>query len=59
MTDLREIVDKTCNKYADRKFIYWEDSETKETTVITFSDYKKQTNKVANILLSIIMNQVY
>lgn len=50
MTDLREIVDKTCDKYADRKFIYWEDSETKETTVITFSDYKKKTNKVANML---------
>lgn len=50
MTNLGEIVDKTCDKYTDRKFLYWEDPETKETITVTFSDYKKKTNKTANMV---------
>ena len=53
MTNLGEIVDKTCDRFKDRKFLYWENPNTKETTVITFTDYKKLTNKVANMIYNL------
>ena len=53
MTNLREIIDNTCDRYSDRKFLFWEDPDTKDTTVITFSDYKKSTNKIAHMLFNL------
>ena len=50
LTNLGQIITSTSKNYGNRKFIYWEDPLTKETTTITYKEYGEFTNKAANML---------